>query len=114
MAVLTQQIGRRDIELQRGVVCSIGAEWRERVRGEPDRAVDISGEDAYFRMFSESGELLYEQKCETNDIGCAYCRIPDNAFVDDEWKLQLTGNWKIIVNHNEQKTLLGWGNYLLV
>lgn len=115
MAVLSQNVGRMDFEIHRGVVESIGAQWQQQIRGEPDVVpVDLSADSATFELTDKAGNVLYSQSCVTTSNGCAFCTIPDNAFTDNKWIALISGNWKITVTHNGQKTLLGWGNYLLV
>lgn len=114
MAVLAQNVGRMDIELHRGAADGVGVEWLEDCLWEGVKPANLKGELAYFRMYNAADDVLYEQKCTTNDRGCAYVNIPDSAFAEDKWKAQTTGKWKILCQHNGKWVLLGWGNYVML
>ena len=115
MATLSQSVGRMDILLHRGVVEKVGAQWHQRESGGTEYSpVDMSGDNAQFQMFEIDNDVLYDQKCVTTTNGCAYVIIPDSAFTNNEWEIHKSGKWHIVVTHNGKKTLLGWGNYLIV
>lgn len=112
MSVLSQDVGRKDIILHRGVQEKIGAQWKQRLPGKTEfQPVDLSKDSAKLNLYNYSGNPIYTKQCQTFSNGCAIATIPDDALTTWALQAEQIGTWRIECNHNGARILLGHGNY---
>lgn len=117
MTTITQNVGRGDILLHRGVSERVGVQWTQDAGdGQGYRPVDMDGWTGVFRMTGPLGDVWFE----TDDVrldsrGVAAVMLAPGTFDGDEWAGRTDGEWRLTARNplSGGVELLGWGHYHL-
>lgn len=112
MAVLTQDVGRMDILVHRGVTERFGVLWQQSTGGRFN-AVDLTGWTVTGQLLSPDGAVWLSKICAGGADGLAVMQIDPADTAGAVWAGRGDGQWRITAVREDRTELLGWGNCAL-